>query len=272
MAHREIADPRDERIADYRGVRDPEWLGRRRVFIVEGRDALARCIHSGRFELRSVLATPTSLAALSGTLAKLPEHVPVYAAPRPVLEAAGGFGFHQGCLAAGVCPAPEPLTEWIAGRSGAARVVVLDDVTNPDNVGSVFRNALAFGAAGVIASERSAHPLYRKATRTSIGAVFRLPWTIAPDAPSALVALAAAGFGCAALTPEPDALDIAAFEPRAQRLALVLGHEGYGVSPAALARCDLRLRIPVSREAESINVAAASAIALHRLLGRGRES
>ena len=154
----------------------------------------------------------------------------------------------------------------LAQLSAARRVVVLEDVGNPDNIGGIFRNALALGAECVLLSPRCCDPLYRKAIRVSIGATLRLVFAYIDDWPEGLERLRAAGLTLVALTPEATATDIAELASRQpQRVALLLGTEGPGLSGAAKARADVRVRIPLAPGTDSLNVATAAGIALHRV-------
>jgi len=165
-------------------------------------------------------------------------------------------------------PPPTPLTTLI---SAATRLVVLDGVTNADNVGGVFRNAAAFDASGVLLSPTTCDPLYRKAIRTSMGAALVMPFARASDAewPSVLPQLRAAGFSIVALTPrEPsESLDAFAARARPARMALMIGTEGAGLSPEVESAADCRVRIPISGRVDSLNLAVAAGIALSRLAG-----
>jgi tRNA G18 (ribose-2'-O)-methylase SpoU len=260
-----IDDPEDSRLADYRGVRDPEWLRRRGAFLAEGRVAVGILLEARELRTRSLVLTEAALASLSDALGRLAGDVPVYLVAPAVLLATSGVSFHQGCVAVGEVVRAATVDEILAT---ARRVVVLEDVTNPDNVGGVFRNAHAFGADGVLLTPRCASPLYRKAIRTSLGATLRLPFAVLHDWPRDLERLHAAGFTRIALTPGEGAQDLGelgaclALPPR---VALLVGHEYEGLSPAALAAADLRVRIPMARPVDSINLAAACAIALQRL-------
>ncbi len=260
-----IDDPMDPRLADYRDVRDPEWLRRRGAFLAEGRVAVGFLLEARDFRLRSLLVTEAALAALSDALAKRAAEAPVYVVTPAALLATSGVSFHQGCVAVGEPVRVRDADEILAA---ARLVVVLEDVANPDNVGGVFRNAHAFGADAALLSPRCASPLYRKAIRTSLGATLRLPFATLHDWPGDLARLRAAGFTRVALTPGDGAQDLGelgaclALPPR---LALLVGHEYDGLSPAALAASDLRVRIRMARAVDSINLAAASAIALQRL-------
>jgi tRNA G18 (ribose-2'-O)-methylase SpoU len=183
------------------------------------------------------------------------------------IRAIVGFKFHRGCLALGVRGeplAPEALMDPVGPRT----LLALEGVADPDNVGAVFRNAAAFGAAGVLLSSHCADPLYRKAIRVSMGATLSVPFAQVPDWPAALAGLRHAGYRLVALCPRADAEDIvevAARAPRRPRLALLLGAEGAGLSGTTRAAADVEVRIPMATGIDSLNVAAACGIALHRL-------
>jgi tRNA G18 (ribose-2'-O)-methylase SpoU len=183
------------------------------------------------------------------------------------IRAIVGFKFHRGCLALGV--RGEPVTPAsLMEPAGPRTLLALEGVTDPDNVGAVFRNAAAFGVAGVLLSSHCADPLYRKAIRVSMGATLSLPFAQAPDWPATLAALRHAGYRLVALCPGAEAEDIvqvAAQAPRRPRLALLMGAEGAGLSGATRAAADVEVRIPMAAGVDSLNVAAACGIALHRL-------
>jgi tRNA G18 (ribose-2'-O)-methylase SpoU len=173
---------------------------------------------------------------------------------------------HRGCLALVHRPPSVPIDEVI---SRARTLVVLEAVSNADNVGGVFRNAAAFGADGVLLSPTCCDPLYRKAIRTSMGAALRVPFARADgeDWPGVLTRVRAAGFTVVALTPrEPsETLDAFTARPRPGRVALIVGTEGAGLTTAAESTADYRVRIPIGDEVDSLNVAVAAGIALYRL-------
>ena len=151
--------------------------------------------------------------------------------------------------------------------AGPRTLLALEGVTDPDNVGAIFRNAAAFGVAGVLLSSHCADPLYRKAIRVSMGATLSLPFAQVPDWAVTLAALRHAGYRLVALCPGADAEDIvevAGRAPRRPRLALLLGAEGEGLSEATRAAADVEVRIPMAAGVDSLNVAAACGIALHR--------
>jgi tRNA G18 (ribose-2'-O)-methylase SpoU len=179
-----------------------------------------------------------------------------------------GYDFHRGCLALVSRPAPMPLEALIAH---ARSLVVLEDVANVDNIGSVFRNAAAFGVDGIVLSHGCGDPFYRKAIRTSMAATLRVPFvTAAPGEgwTTVLTQLRARGFQIAALTLNARAqtLDAFAREPRAEKLALLVGAEGRGLGAEAEAIADVRVRIPIRADIDSLNLSVATGIALHRLL------
>jgi tRNA G18 (ribose-2'-O)-methylase SpoU len=268
MQAQQIDDPSDPRVDDYRAVRDPEWLKRRGRFVVESRAAIEFLLARPDLHVDSMLLTSTAWRELQPALAQR-TGIEVLVTTPGILRAIGGYRFHQGALALARRPLDaEPHA--LIDPPGRARLVVLEEVANPDNVGAIFRNALAFGARGLLLSPGCAHPLYRKAIRASTGAALRLPFAYAPDFRAALESLRKAGWLCAALSPDPaaEAIDRRAGELAAlPRVALLLGHEFDGLSAEAFAACELRLRIPMVPGVDSLNIAAASAIALHRLSG-----
>ncbi len=262
-----IQNADDRRLDDYRNVKDPEWVRRRDIFLAEGRRVLERLLSSSRFDVRSVLVTRPALESLRGAIGS--RAVPVYLVERRVLEHVAGVRFHQGCVAVAELPverSPEEVLTSLGGR--ARRLLVLERVADPDNIGGLFRNGRAFGVDAVVLGPGCTHPLYRKAARTSMGATLDVPFARAGSWPKELAFLRATGFTLIALTPSPEALDIThlgATRPVPERIALLLGGEGYGLSEESLAESDLRVRIPMAAGVDSLNVASAAGIALHRL-------
>jgi tRNA G18 (ribose-2'-O)-methylase SpoU len=173
-------------------------------------------------------------------------------------------------VAIGERPAPRALSDLLAPLSPETRLVVLEGVGNADNMGGIFRNAAAFGAAGVVLGPRCCDPLYRKAIRVSMGAALRVPFASAEEGwPGALRDLKAEGFSVLALTPSPDATGLAeAAAVPGRRLAVLAGAEGYGLTGEALAASDVAVRIPMAPGTDSLNVATAVGIALHHLFAR----
>src|SRR5262245_44265168 len=254
----------DPRLASYRAVGNPAALERDGLFVAEGRLVVERLIEDGRFRVQSVLLTPTAAAALGSALGRRAD-ISVYVCEPDVLRALTGFDFHRGCLAVahrGLPPTPD--------LSLATRVLALEGVSNPDNVGGLFRVAFAFGVDAVILDRATADPLYRKAIRTSMAATLRVPFVRADSCVTALASLRVSGLRVIALTPHPDAATLDDYAARAdERLVLVVGSEGYGMSHESLELADERVRIPVDPRADSLNVVTAAAIALHALQKRG---
>jgi len=235
------------------------------LFVVEGRLIVRRLlplIAAGQFELTSLLVTSTALQALSDVL---PDSLPwpVYVCRRSVVRAVTGFNFHRGCLAL----ARRPNIEMTIDRlPDSPRLIALEGVGNPDNVGGLFRVAGTLTVGGVILDRTCADPLYRKAIRTSMGATLRVPFVRVQDWLSALSQLRTRGYRLIALTPDPEAVSLETLKPTARdRLVLMLGSEGSGLQPATLALADARVRIPMDPDADSLNVVVAAAIALHAL-------
>ena len=255
---RRIEDPADERIAPYRDVGNHDALRARGMFVAEGRFVVQRLLEDGRFTVDSVLVTPAAHAGLASTLAA--SGVPVIVCVPDVLNAVTVYNFHRGCLALARRPVTEPDVESLCA---ARRVLVVEGVGNPDNIGGIFRSALALGGGGIVLDDRSGDPLYRKAIRTSMAATLRVPFARAPLT-HALPALRANGFQLIALTPSAGAVDVREVLP-APKVALLLGAEGDGLSKEALGSADVRARIVIDASADSLNVAVAAGIALHAL-------
>jgi tRNA G18 (ribose-2'-O)-methylase SpoU len=269
----QIDDPSDPRLADYRDIKDPHLRLQHGLFIAESREVIRRLFSCGRFRPRSVLLTPAALAGLHDLLETVDPDIRILLVQHDLVRGVVGFNFHRGCLAVGE-RGPEPALSSLLDPPGRRLLLVLEEVTNPDNVGAVFRNAMAFAADGVLLSPGSADPLYRKAIRVSIGASLSVPFARLGDWPGNLKALRATGYTIMALTPRTGAIDIAEFgttQPAPERLALLLGAEGSGLSVAARAAADYEVRIAMSPGADSLNIATACGIALHRL-ARGASS
>jgi tRNA G18 (ribose-2'-O)-methylase SpoU len=207
--------------------------------------------------------------ALDGLVARvLDAGAPVYVGPPATLQAITGFTVHRGAIAAMHRPAPVSPEGLLRD---ARRVVVLEDVVDHTNVGAVFRSAAGIGADVVLVSPRCADPLYRRSVRVSMGAVFQVPWARLEPWPGGLGVLRAHGFLVAALALTAHAVPLDAVEAAPpERLALVLGTEGDGLSDLALAEADLTVRIPMDGGVDSLNVAAAAAVALWATRRRGR--
>jgi tRNA G18 (ribose-2'-O)-methylase SpoU len=259
----EIDRADDPRIEDYRTVREADLLGRRGVFLAEGEVVLRVLLGRGRFPVRSLLLAAPRAAALAPLLASLPGETPVYVAPQGLMDGIVGFPIHRGVLAAGERGEPLPADALLAGLGpGPRRVVVLEGVVNHDNVGGIFRNCAAFGVDGVLLDEVSCDPLYRKAIRVSVGAAMFVPFARCGGAGEALASLRRHGFSVLALTPAADATALGALGTLPERVALLLGAEGPGLSGEALGGADRRVRIPMAPGFDSLNVATTSGIVL----------
>jgi tRNA G18 (ribose-2'-O)-methylase SpoU len=264
----------DPRIALYRDLKGRELRERCDAFVIEGRGPLETLLDASPFRPDSLLLSERAGRSLADRIATLPDTIPVYVAPRSLLAEIVGFDLHRGVLA--LCRRDrEPDWDELFGPGGVATggkapVVVLEALANLDNVGAIFRNARAFGVPAIALCPRSCDPLYRKAIRTSLGATLCVPFVRSDDWPEPLVRLRASGYTVAALHPGDDAVPLSRCDATVVSgpLALLVGTEGGGISEAALAECDLRIRIPMAAGMDSINVATACAIALHHFAER----
>ena len=269
-----IDDPGDPRIAGFVSIRERDLTGREGLFIAEGTVVL-RMLGQGAaegngFAAEAILLLENRLAGLGEVLDAFPESVPVYVAAQPVFDAIAGFNMHRGVLALGRKPAAN-IGAALLGRLPAASLVLAGcGLSNHDNVGSIFRNAAAFGADAVFLDETSCDPLYRKAIRVSVGSVLTVPFARGLAAEAMLRGLSEAGFEIWGLSPR-GAVAVAAI-PAARRIALVLGTEGEGL-PASILSSFRTARIPQRPGLDSLNVATASGIALYQIaLTMGRVS
>lgn len=262
----------DPRLEDYRNVPDPVLLRKRGLFVAESRLVVRELLSHQRLVTRSVLATPAAYDSLRDLLTDRTDNLAVYVASHQFLQNIVGFNVHRGCLAIGERPAPVTDRTLPALTTGQL-VVVLERVSNPDNVGSIFRNAAAFGANGVLLSPGCGDPLYRKAIRTSLGATLRIPYGEVDDWPEGLTRLQELGFATMGMTLDPDAVELDAVVADAPTpIALLFGTEGTGLSDEAAALLDYRVRIPIADSVDSLNVATASGIALYLLSVRPSET
>jgi tRNA G18 (ribose-2'-O)-methylase SpoU len=261
----QIEDAGDPRLAPFRNVPDPDLLREQGLFIAEGRLVVRTLLTMSPLAARSVLVTPAALEPLADLVPSSPD-LAWLVVPQALMNEIAGFNIHRGCLAAGERPARGSVDALVA--AAPRRLVVLEHVTNADNVGGIFRCAAAFGAGGIVLGPRCCDPLYRKAIRTSMGASLVVPYAVTDDWPAALDRLRSAGYRIAALTPEGEAanLDEVARDLALQdRLAILAGSEGTGLTEQALTRADLRVRIPIVPAVDSLNVTVAVGIALQRV-------
>jgi tRNA G18 (ribose-2'-O)-methylase SpoU len=266
-----LTDAADERLTDYTRLTD---VALRRVlepaaglYMAESSKVIERALAVGH-RPRSLLMTQRWLPELADLLADVERRfpgVPVYVGPNEVVEAITGFHLHRGALAAMHRPELPSLDDVLAGArdgAGARRVAVLEGIVDHTNVGAAFRSAAALGVDAVLISPDCADPLYRRSVRVSMGTVFQVPWTRLEPWPDGLGLLRERGFTVAALALADDAVtldELAAAPP--ERLALMLGTEGDGLSRRAIAAADVVVRIPMAGGVDSLNVAAASAVA-----------
>ena len=257
-----VTDPGDPRLRDYVGLTDVQLRTRREpaegLFVAEGEKVIRRAVAAG-YPMRSMLLSEKWWPVMADLAAEV--DAPVLLGSTELLEQVTGFPVHRGALAAMARLPLPPAAELVRT---AQRVAVLEDVVDHANVGSAFRAAAALGIDAVLVSPRCADPLYRRSVKVSMGAVFAVPWGRLDPWPGGLRTLAEAGFTLLALTPAEDAVDLDALPAGAkERCALLLGSEGPGLTPAALAAADLAVRIPMSAGVDSLNVAAAAAVAFY---------
>lgn len=263
-----VEGPDDARLAEYREVPAPDAVRSRGLFVAEGRRVVERLVGARRFRIRSLLVSEPARRALEPTLALLEPDVPIYVCGAADFAGITGFDLHRGCLALVYRPSPVPPAALL---QAARTLIVLEGVANADNIGGVFRNAAAFGAGAVLLSPSCCDPLYRKAIRTSMAATLRVPFARVEDWPDGLSEIRARGFAIVALTPRVGSqpLDVFAGGLRPDRLALLVGAEDQGLSTAAEAAADYHVRIPISPDVDSLNLAVATGIALSWLLRGG---
>lgn len=260
-----IDDSADARLGDYVGLRE-STLRRlieteRGVFIAEGSKVIRRALDAG-YPPRSFLLAERWLADLADLLEPL--DVPVYLVSEELAEQVTGFHVHRGALASLHRVERHSVADVLAGR----RVMVLEDLVDHTNVGAIIRNAAGLGWDGVLVSAHCADPLYRRSIKVSMGTVFSLPWARLPERVDIRDVLGRAGFRVAALALSDDAVDLAGYAASVggeDRLAVMLGTEGHGLSGAWMAAADAVVTIPMRAGVDSLNVAAASAIAAYAL-------
>lgn len=262
MAHRiDISAADDPRLSDYRDLRDVQLRehleAEHGLFLAEGEKVVRRAVEGG-YTPRSFLMAPRWLDGLADVLDA--SDVPVYVVSEALAEEVTGFHVHRGALASLERTALPSLDEVL---EGARSILVLEDVIDHTNVGAIFRSGAAMGFDAVLLSPRCADPLYRRSVKVGMGAVFSMPWTRLPDWYAALPDLSARGFTTVALTLAPDAEPIEQAVAGVDRLALVLGSEGPGISPTWQQAADKRAVIAMAPGIDSLNVAAASAVACY---------
>ncbi len=265
-----IVDSRDNRLTDYSGLTDVVLRRKSEpaggLYIAESSKVIIRAINAGH-RPRSVLLQESWLEDLEPVLR--PFDIPVYVGDSAVIEGLTGFNLHRGALASMHRPALLAAAQLIAD---ARRIVVLEDIVDHTNVGAIFRSVAALGADAVLVTPRCADPLYRRSVRVSMGTVLQVPWTRLPEWPEGADVLHAAGFDIAAFALADDAIDLDDYATAApDRIALLVGTEGDGLSRTALAAADHVVTIPMQGGVDSLNVASATAVALWALRTPARQ-
>jgi tRNA G18 (ribose-2'-O)-methylase SpoU len=263
-----VTDPDDPCIAEFVGLRERPLRRRRRpgVFVAEGDNVVVRALQAG-YRIRSVLVDATRRDPLPS---ELPADATVFAASPPVLERITGLGVHRGILASFDRRPPPPPTEVL---DKAKRVVVLERVSNPTNLGVILRSARGLGIDAALLDPTCTDPLYRRVSRVAMGEGYKLPWAVLPRLPDGLDVVRDAGFRLVALTPKPTAtpIDQIAQEMNPDdKVALLLGAEGPGLSPETMAAADTTVCISMVSDVDSLNVGVAAGIAFWVLTHRPR--
>ena len=254
-----VGNPNDPRIAAYGHVADARWLKAAGLFVAEGRLVVERLIACKRFRLHSILVTPATLETLDNGAGI---ESPIFVAQREVISRIAGFDFHRGCLGLAERPAETPSPELDA----ATRILALEGVADPSNVGGLFRVAAAFAVDGLLLDPATADPFYRKALRTSMGAVLHVPFARLTPWPGAIAEYKTRGFRVLAMTPRADAPRLAdVARNHAGPVIVMVGAEGTGLSAAAIAAADVLVRIPTTPAVDSLNVSVAAGIVLSHL-------
>lgn len=257
-----VDDASDARLADYVSLTDVHLRrsleSAHGLFIAEGEKVIRRAVAAG-YPVRSMLVAQDKLATIEDVAAS--GDGPLYVVPPAIAEQLTGYRVHRGALAS---MQRRPLLSAEEVLAGARRIVILEDIVDHANVGAVFRCAAALGFDAVLLAPRCADPLYRRAIKVSMGAVFAVPYARLADWRDGLSWLRTLGFRLLALTPDPAATPVGDIRP-AGRLALLIGSEGAGLSGRWLQSADEKVRIPMSRQVDSLNVASAAAIACYLL-------
>jgi tRNA G18 (ribose-2'-O)-methylase SpoU len=259
-----VTDPLDDRLTSYGRLNDPVARERHEkaagVFVVEGMTAIGRLLDSDHTVL-SLLLTESRYERMAERLADV--DVPVFVATRDILRATVGFDLHRGAVALARRPALPSLDDVLAN---AQTVLVLEGLNDHENLGTIARTARALGVDALVLDPSCADPFYRRSIRVSMGEMLFLSITVVADWPADLARIRTAGFRLLALTPAADAVPLRSlWRAPGERLALMLGAEGPGLTPAAQQAADQRVRIEISTHVDSVNVGHAAAIALHAL-------
>lgn len=260
----DITSAGDDRLADYVRLRDVSL--RRKLetaeglFIAEGEKVIRRAVDAG-FEPRSFLLAERWLASLSDVVERYP-HTPVYVVTEELAEQVTGFHVHRGALASLYRETRYTAADLV--HRDARRIAICEDIVDHTNVGAIFRSAAALGVDGVLITPRCADPLYRRSIKVSMGTVFQIPWARIDPWPESLQMVSDAGFTIAGMTLGAGAIELDELVAEGHdKLALVFGTEGHGITPATDRRLDRRVTIPMMGGVDSLNVAASSAVAFY---------
>ncbi len=258
-----VADPR---IQLYRDLKDADLRQRGGRFIAEGELVVRKALQVhvlGDIRMESVLLNEARLRALEAELLPLArDGLAIYLGEQAVLDGIAGFHVHRGCLSIGKCPPNKMLESVLPEGSAGSLVVAGERLRHVDNLGTIFRNAAAFGADAIVLDPESCDPLYRRALRVSIGHALSLPWARAADWPEGLEALRRCGYTLVALALSDRARPLHEFA-WPHRAALVVGTEGTGLRRRTIDACDAVIEIPMAAGVDSLNVGTATGIALH---------
>jgi tRNA G18 (ribose-2'-O)-methylase SpoU len=248
-------------LAPYRTLRLQEDHRRQGLFVAEGEKVVGRLLES-RLAVVSVLMPEKWFRHYEPQLQARPEAIQAFLAPKKALEQLTGFTMYQGVLAVAKIPPALSLAALLERSPRPRLFVALDGLSSAENVGGVVRNSAALGAHGLLVGETSCSAFLRRAVRSSMGAVFRLPIVEVNHLAGALRELRRAGVGCVAAHPHAEGLRLSQ-APLAADCCIVLGSEGEGLSPTVLAACETAAAIPMQNEVDSLNVASAAAAFLY---------
>lgn len=262
-----ITEPHDERLAPYGRLNEPAARERHEkaagIFVVEGQTAIGRLLESDH-RVVSLLLTQSRYDRLAARLETL--DVDVFIASREILRASVGFDLHRGAVALARRPSPLPLSDVLAA---SRTIAVLEGLNDHENLGAIARTARAFGVDALVLDPSCADPYYRRAIRVSMGEMLFLTITVATDWPGDLARMQHGGFRVLALTPAADAVALrGVIRQPGERIAIMLGAEGPGLTDAAQSAADQRVRIEISPDVDSVNVGHAAAVAFHHLAPR----
>ncbi|GLY18409.1 RNA methyltransferase [Kineosporia rhizophila] len=262
-----LDDPHDERLSDYVGLTDVVLRTRLEpaggLYMAESEKVIRRALRAGH-RPRSMMLAEKWRDSLDDLVRDVQAAgAPVFTGPIDLVEAITGFNVHRGAIAAMHRPVLPSVESVVAG---ARRIVVLENITDHTNVGAIFRSVAGLGADAVLVTPRCADPLYRRSVRVSMGTVFQVPWTRIDPWPGGMDDLQKAGFDVAALALGPNAVSLDEYVAKApEKVALVLGTEGDGLSPVTIEHADRAVTIPMAGGVDSLNVAAAAAVAMWSL-------